>query len=122
MMGHLVAAAAAGARPQGRRGEHLMPRLVAAKILARLTDITAPRCESPTSQQPQTQQTAVTMQVASAVRIPSPEPDVDVDVDQEAPRKRDRSPYDSPRASLLRRQRGTRSSFDEARTAMAHSC
>lgn len=103
MMGNLVAAAAAGARPQGRRGEHLMPRLVAAKILARLTDITAPRCESPTSQQPQTQQTAVTMQVASAVRIPSPEPDVDVDVDQEAPRKRDRSPYDAGPSKRSRR-------------------
>ncbi|KAG9205652.1 pre-mRNA-splicing factor cwc22 [Epicoccum nigrum] len=41
------------------------------------------------------------MQVASAVRIPSPEPDVDVD--QEAPRKRDRSPYDAGPSKRSRR-------------------
>ncbi|KAF3004171.1 pre-mRNA-splicing factor cwc22 [Curvularia kusanoi] len=39
------------------------------------------------------------MQVASAVRIPSPEPDVD----QEAPRKRDRSPYDAGPSKRSRR-------------------
>ena len=53
------------------------------------------------------------MQVASAVRIPSPEPDVE----QEAPRKRDRSPYDAGPSKRsrrhdnddvpLRRERGT---------------
>lgn len=39
------------------------------------------------------------MQVASAVRIPSPEPEID----QEAPRKRDRSPYDAGPSKRSRR-------------------
>ncbi|KNG47423.1 MIF4G-domain-containing protein [Stemphylium lycopersici] len=42
------------------------------------------------------------MEVASAVRIPSPEPDVDA---QEAPRKRERSPYDGPSAGPSKRSR-----------------